>query len=176
MRKQDALKPHDVAVVMALAVKGDDPSMATYSQMGEMLGLSSSTAHQSVNRLQRAGLVRPGSRSPNVYELRNFLAHGVRVAFPPSLGRNARGVPTAHSGPVLSQLLDSATTMVWPDPNGESTGVSLTPLYPKATELPRKAPQIYDALTLVDALRVGQARERNAALSALDEVLGVTVG
>ena len=85
-------------------------------------------------------------------------------------------MPTAHSGPVLSPLLDSATTMVWPDPNGESTGVSLTPLYPRATELPRKAPQIYDALTLVDALRVGQARERNAALSALDEVLGVTVG
>ena len=30
----------------------------------------------------------------------------------------------------------------------------------------------YDALTLVDALRVGQARERTAALSALDKVLG----
>lgn len=174
--KQDALKPHDVAVVIALAVNGDDPSMTTYREIGHTLGLSSSTAHESVNRLQRAGLVRPGSRSPNVYELRNFLAHGVRAAFPPSMGRSARGVPTAHSGPPLSQLLDSATSMVWPDPNGQSKGVSLTPLYPKATELPQKAPRIYDALTLVDALRVGQARERNAALSALDKLLGVNSG
>lgn len=174
--RQDALKPHDVAVVIALAVKGNDPSMATYSEIGRTLGLSSSTTHESVHRLQRAGLVRPGSRSPNVYELRNFLAHGVRAAFPPSIGRSARGVPTAHSGPPLRQLLDSSTSMVWPDPVGRSTGVSLTPLYPKATELPERAPEIYGALTLVDALRVGQARERNAALSALDTLLGVKSG
>ncbi len=90
------------------------------------------------------------------------------------MGRNTRGVPTAYSGPPLSQLLDSATSIVWPDPKGNSKGVSLTPLYPRATELPQRAPQVYDALTLVDALRVGQARERNAALSALDKVLGVS--
>ncbi|MDZ4390775.1 MAG: winged helix-turn-helix domain-containing protein [Gemmatimonadales bacterium] len=176
MARQDALKPHDIAVVIGLAIMGDDPSMATYNQIGNTLGLSPSTCHESVQRLQRAGLLLPGSRRPNLHELRNFLAHGVRAAFPPAMGRHARGVPTAHSGPSLSQLLDSATTTVWPDPNGASTGPTLTPLYPKAVELPRKAPRIYDALTLVDALRVGQARERNAALSALDELLGVTVG
>ena len=174
--KQDALKPHDVAVVLALAVKGNDPSVATYSEIGHTLGLSSSTTHESVDRLQRAGLLRPGSRNANVHELRNFLEHGVRAAFPPAIGQTARGVPTAYSGPELSGLFDSSTSMVWPDPKGKVRGVSLTPLYPKATELPEKDPEIYNALTLVDALRVGQARERNAALSALDKVLGVKNG
>ena len=174
MKRQDALKPHDIAVVIALAVNGDDPSMATFSEIGHTLGLSASTAHESVSRLQRAGLLRPGSRSPNLYELRNFLVHGVRAAFPPSLGQNARGVPTAYSGPPLTQLLDSTTVMVWPQPSGISKGISLTPLYPRAVELPHRAPRVYDALTLVDALRVGQARERKAAISALDKVFGVT--
>ncbi len=176
INKQDTLKPHDLVVALALAVKGDDPSMSTYSGIGQTLGLSSSTTHESVDRLQRAGLIRPGSRTPNVHELRNFLEHGVKAAFPPSIGRNARGVPTAYSGPPLSALLDSSTAMVWPDPRGKASGVSLTPLYPKATDLPQKDPQIYDVLTLVDAIRVGQARDRNAALTALDKILGVRNG
>jgi hypothetical protein len=81
-------------------------------------------------------------------------------------------VPTAHSGPVLKEFFDSTKPVVWPDSQGKMRGMSLTPLYPKATELPDSAPDIYNLLTLVDALRVGQARERQAALAALDRALG----
>ena len=172
MLKQESLKPVDVAVVLSLAIKGGHAS-ATYSELGNTLGVSSSTTHESVDRLQKSGLLRPGTREPNLHELRNFLVHGVRHAFPPSLGREAKGVPTAHSGPPLSELFESAKPVVWPDVRGGARGTSLAPLYPNATQLPERAPELYVALTLVDALRVGQARERNAALSALDQVLGL---
>ena len=60
---------------------------------------------------------------------------------------------------------------MWPEARGSVRGTSLTPLYPKATALPEREPEVYNALTLVDALRVGQARERTAALAALDAML-----
>ncbi len=169
--KQESLKPVDVAVALLLALKQGGPS-ATYSELGSTLGVSSSTTHESVDRLQKSGLLRSGTREPNLHALRNFLVHGVRHAFPPTLGRTAKGVPTAHSGPSLSEHFESTTPIVWPDSDGSVRGTSLAPLYPSATQLPTRAPMLYDALTLIDALRVGQARERSAALSALDKVLG----
>lgn len=172
MKKQGALKPLDVAVALTLAIRHDRPR-STFSELGHTLGLSSSTAFESVERLQQSGLLRAGTREPNIHELRNFLVHAVRHAFPPILGREVKGVPTAHSGPPLSSLFDSSQPVVWPDIHGQSRGTALAPLYPKATQLPARAPEIYSALTLVDALRVGQARERSAAQAALDKVLGI---
>lgn len=118
-------------------------------------------------------MLRPGTREPNIRELRNFIAHGARHAFPPVLGREARGVPTAHAGPPLRDLFESSKAVVWPDAHGSARGTGLTPLYARATELPDRDRAIYSALTLVDAVRIGQARERNAALAALDTLLGV---
>lgn len=172
MKKQDTLRPTDLAVVISLAVTPHG-SGTTFGTLGEVLGISASTAFASVQRLQRAGLLRPGTREPNRHALRNFLAHGVRHAFPPVLGRETRGVPTAHTGPELSAQFDSAQPIVWPDPAASVRGTALVPLLPQATGLPGHAPVIYNALTLVDALRVGQARERNAALTALDRLMQV---
>lgn len=173
MKKQDTLRPVDLAVVLTLAVKTANPG-PTYDQLGQALGLSSSTSFKSVQRLQSAGLLRPESREPNRMVLMQFLEHGVRCAFPPSIGREVRGVPTAHAGPTLSAFFDSAKPYVWPDLDGTVRGTGLAPLYPKAPDLARSEPEIYNVLTLVDALRVGEARERNLALDALRTRLGVT--
>jgi MarR family len=168
MDKQDALRPLDIPVALALAFS-KEPSTATFSQVGLVLGMSSSTVFQSVKRLEAAGLVRPGTKEPNQLALREFLTHGVRYAFPPALGREVRGVPTAHSGPALQDMFDAEQPMVWPDVDGQVRGTALAPLYPKAVELPERAPEIYWALTLVDAIRAGQARERKAAIEALEQ-------
>jgi hypothetical protein len=175
MNKQDTLRPLDIVVALTLAIKPEAVS-TSFGKLGECLGLSSSTTFESMKRLENSGLVRPGSREPNLRELRNFIAHGVKHAFPPELGREVRGIPTAHSGPVLKDLFDATKPIVWPDVGGSVRGTGLTPLYPGATRLASREPEIYSALTLVDAIRVGQARERNAALDALDKVLSASSG
>ncbi len=172
MGKQEALKPVDVAIALALAVRSEAQA-ATYSELGQTLGVSSSTTHEAVRRLQNAGLLRAGTREPNAQALRNFLVYGVRHAFPPAMSREVKGVPTAHAGPILKDAFDSSKPVVWPDAHGPVRGTGLTPLYPQATSLPERAPEVYGMLTLVDALRVGQARERKAAAEALEQVLGV---
>lgn len=166
MAKQDTLKPIDLAIALTLAIKPAEPR-PTYDQLGQALGVSSSTSFESVQRLQSAGLLLPETREPNANVLMNFLEFGVKCTFPPSLGRQARGVPTAHTGPALQKVFDDTDPIVWPDPDGSVRGTGLTPLYPNAVDLPEREPEIYDALTLVDALRVGRARERTAAMTAL---------
>jgi hypothetical protein len=46
-------------------------------------------------------------------------------------------------------------------------GQSLVPLYPAAPRLAGRVPDLYDLLTLVDAIRVGRARERSRAAALL---------
>lgn len=169
MESQETLRPLDVAVILSLAV--NKAAKSSLQEIAHELGLSSSTVHQSVQRLSNAGLLVKENRRPNRVALLNFLVHGVRYAFPARLGRDARGVPTAHAGPSLRDTFQGAPALVWPDVDGEARGASLVPLYPQATGLPKNSPAVYEALTLVDAVRVGQSRERNAAVARLEQLI-----
>lgn len=167
MSKQEALKPQDVAVALRLAQMPD----ASYFELGNDLSMSPSTAHESVERLQLAGLLRPDSRQVNRHFLMEFLEHGVKYMFPAKLHARVRGIPTAHSGPPLANEFISDDTIVWPDANGTAVGQSMTPLYKKATELANNCPSVYELLTLVDAIRIGRVRERAAAIDMIKERL-----
>lgn len=167
MAKQEALKPYDVAVALRLAQEPE----ASYVSLASDLSMSPSTAHESVERLQLAGLLRPDSRQVNRHHLLEFLEHGVRFAFPARLERRERGIPTAHSGPALANEFVADEAMVWPDAKGSVVGHSIAALCLKPDELPEKCWAVYELLTLVDAIRVGRARERSKAVEKLKERL-----
>lgn len=167
MSKPNALKPQDIAVALRLAEMPE----ASYTALSADLSMSVSTAHQSVERLQAAGLLRPDSRHANWHSLIEFLEHGVRYSFPARLERHARGVPTAYSGPPLANEILSDEPIVWPDANGDAFGQSLAPLYPNAAKLPHTCPSVYELLTLVDAIRMGRSRERSIAVEKMKERL-----
>ena len=167
MSRQAALKPQDVVLLLRLA----EVPEASYVALGADLSMSPSTAHGSVDRLQRSGLLRPESRQVNRHFLLEFLEHGVKYMFPAVLGARARGVPTAYSGPALASEFMSSEAVVWPDVNGTAVGQSMTPLYENAAQLARRCPSVYELLTLVDAIRIGRVRERSAAVAKLKERL-----
>lgn len=168
MQNLISLHPVDVPVALRLAETPD----ARYQDLGASVGVSVSTAHAAVQRLELAGLLRPESRTVNWLALREFLAHGVRYAFPARPGVSARGVPTAHAAPPLAGHIVSNDALVWPHPDGPVTGRAIAPLYQQATQLPQRCPSLYELVALADALRVGRARERSLALEALDARLG----
>lgn len=167
--KPQALKPQDVAVVLRLAVAPD----ASYAKLAGDLSMSPSTAHESVERLQLAGLLRPESRRVNRHSLLEFLEHGVRYMFPAKPGSKARGIPTAYSSPFLANEIVADDVIVWPDHRGSVTGQSIPPLINRAGELPTRCPQVYELLTLVDAIRIGRVRERAKAVEKIKERLAV---
>lgn len=167
---QVVLRPVDVAVALDLALRPGP----TFAQIAADLRISQSTAHQAVRRLVAAGLVRPSPRGyrATLAALEEFLLHGVRYAFPASRSRRQRGVPTAHAAPVLRDLFDGEIDpMVWPAASGSVVGTAVAPLLESAADLPAHRPDLYDALALVDALRVGAVREREAAGQLLTEQL-----
>lgn len=156
------LRPLDVVVALDVALSGQ----ATFSKMSQDLAISPSTAHQAVQRLLAAGLLRKssGGLSPNLAALEEFLLHGVRYAFPASRMRRQRGVPTAHAAPVLRDTLDhTLEPVVWPSARGQVVGTAVEPLLDSAPDLAERRPALYDALTLVDAMRLGTARDREVA-------------
>jgi hypothetical protein len=164
------LRPLDIPVVMCMSVFQD----ISYVDIAFYLSLSPSTAHASVRRLGYAGLVRSVSdrRRVNAAALLEFLEHGVRYAFPAQKGRPRRGVPTAHAGPILQKHLDTdVDPVVWPWARGEVVGAAVEPLIKGAPEIPMRCPPVYGLLTLVDALRIGDARDREVASNLLTTML-----
>src|ERR1017187_3233179 len=158
------LSPIDIAVAIVLA---EHPG-SKFEELSDILGLSVSKAFGAAERLMRAGLMLPEGRRIDRLALLEFLEHGLRYVFPAEPGHMKKGVPTAHSGPILAREIDSGgEAYVWPSPNGSARGREIVPLAPKASELPLRSPQAYEALSLVDALRVGRARERKLASQAL---------
>lgn len=161
------LRPHDVAVALQLVLTPD----VSYAELGRRVGVSVGEAHNSVKRLEGTRLLTRKGRRPEREILASFLVHGVPIVFPGHVGAEARGVPTGHSGPDLSGELVFENDVVWPSPDGHVRGGSLVPLTPGAPETADDNPELYRLLCLVDALRVGGARERGLAEDLLRDLL-----
>lgn len=106
---------------------------------------------------------------PNRSNLKEFLIHGVKYAFPVHRGGLVRGVPTAHAAPPLKQQIaeSSEPPPVWPDPEGNVRGLEFSPLYKNVPAAARRDSNLYELLALVDAIRDGRAREREIAIREL---------
>lgn len=162
-----ALRPHDVAVALQLTLTPGAP----YQVLATAVGLSRGEAHNVVKRLATARLVRPADRKVNLGALLEFVTAGVPYAFPGELGPETRGVPTAYSAPPLAAEIPATDAVVWPSADGTVRGASLQPLYPGAPATPQRNPKLYELLTLVDAMRIGRARERQRARTLLQDRL-----
>lgn len=166
------LRPQDVVVAMAAGLTR--PGQQAMNRLAASAGLGLAETYTAVRRGVQAGLlVRPPAPGRGVLVLREnlleFLVHGVRYAFPAVCGRITRGVPTAHSAPVLASRLSGgeAAALVWPTPEGTSRGESLAPLHSGVPRAAAADPAMYEALALVDAIRAGGARVRELAVALL---------
>ncbi len=168
------LRPQDVLVLLKLACHGDHAY--TYPELSADLGISVSEAHGSKKRLVAAQLLVLAGESGSIVNrtaTREFVIRGARYAFPGTIGTLARGMPTAYSAPPLAQMLaaQKEDAIVWPTPEGDTRGLTLTPLYPSVPGAARKDPELYECLALFDALRAGSTRERELATNLLERRL-----
>lgn len=143
----------------------------TFRELAENVGLSLGEAHNATQRLEAARLMLPNRGPVHKRALTEFLVSGVPYAFPAEQGPETRGVPTAHSGPILREILDSHDQVVWPSAAGTARGVALKPLCREAPQMPERNPRLYDWLTVVDALRIGRARDKQLAREYVEREL-----
>jgi hypothetical protein len=168
--RQGALKPQDLYVLLALLSR--ENASAGYADLAEQTGLAVSAVHGALKRAATARLAMFEGRRPVLLkpQLQEFVLHGAKYAFAPVWGTLTRGVPTAYgAAPLNSVIAPSGDPVpVWPHAGGTARGLSLAPLYPSAAEAALRDPRLYAVLALVDAIRSGQARERDAAQKLLE--------
>jgi DNA-binding Lrp family transcriptional regulator len=165
------MRPQDVLVVLKLS--SNDGWDRSYAALAEELGLSASEVHAAIRRLIEARLLDPETKKARPIALRNFLVHGVPYVFPVRSREVTTGMPTGWAAPAMEGMVVSGDQLppVWPDPEGEVQGVSVRPLYSSVARAARRDSKLYALLALVDALRLGRARERAMAESRLGELI-----
>ena len=167
------LLPQDVLVMVKLALSAKHGW--TYDKVAYELGMSPSMAHSAVKRAVQARLFDNQLRRPKRKALEEFLVHGVKYAYPPDIGTMTRGIPTAFASPMLRNEFahggSNSEVYVWPHPEGEARGIELSPLYKSVPDVARHDEKLYAALGLLDAIRIGRARERQLAEKLLLEML-----
>ena len=63
---------------------------------------------------------------------------------------------------------------MWPDARGNNKGLEVSPLFKTVGHAVRRDPELYALLALVDAIRIGSARESNLAKDLLKKRMEVT--
>lgn len=165
------LLPQDVFIMLKLAVSGQQKW--TYHGIGHELAMSPSMVHDGVKRATKARLYDSVGKRPIRTALLEFIIHGVKYAFPPDIGAVTRGVATAHSSLFFkdSFYTDPDAGYVWPNPKGADRGMSLSPLYKSASAIASKDQVFYQTLCMVDAIRIGRAREVELASKCLNDLI-----
>jgi hypothetical protein len=166
------LRPQDIVLACEIAARGDAGWSA--ASLRDTLGLSTTEVYNALRRCREAGLLGESSNQLLGGRLLELLEHGVRYVYYARLGPPKRGIPTAGSGPFLMELLKGSPgqALVWESPQGTTLGTTVQPLYKTVPAACLRSPGLYEILALVDAIRVGRARERKAAKRRLRELLG----
>jgi hypothetical protein len=175
------LHPQDVVVLLKLVANRKASKRSTYAKLSEDLFMSTSQVFRSVKRTEAAQLIIAPAISPDSREelprlwpnssgnLKEFLIHGVKYAFPVERGGPTRGILTAGAAPPLNQQLDEYFPLppVWPYPEGSVRGIGFSPLHENVPQAALRDQTLYELLALVDAIREGRAREREIAIREL---------
>lgn len=160
------MKPQDIIILLKLLLIENNEW--TYASLAEDLKMSTSTIFAALSRAELSGLYHKNTKTIYRDGLLEFLIHGLKYVFPTIPGKLAKGIPTAHSANPLSRyIIAEKDIYVWKSAYGTIRGQIIEPLYASVPELAQKDTQLYELLALIDALRVGKAREKNIAIEEL---------
>jgi hypothetical protein len=165
------LKPQDLLIPLYLI---NNPESQSTGLLAKQVGLSVGETHNSLKRCVQAKLLRFDRKYiPFKRSLEEFMIYGMKYAFYAELGEITRGIPTAHAAPPLSEFfLDNGDLPpVWADANGTTRGYQLIPIYSSIPKIALTNPTMYEWFSLLDALRIGQVRERQMATEIIKDRL-----
>ncbi len=164
------MKPQDIVILLKIVAVGSDNWQQ--KPLADALGMSQSEVSQSVARSLYAGLLFGNGKEVMKSSLLEFLQYGIAYTFPQKPGAVVRGIVTAHSASPLKEKIESNENFVWPYAKGNVRGHSIVPLYATVPAAVLQDSKLHELLALVDALRIGKARERTLAIGELRKRIG----
>jgi len=176
------MKSQDILILLKLVSLHQNPGVqpADFSvrSLAASTGISKTEISASLNRSFDVGLARHDRKNQlpvaNSKILLDFIISGIRYVFPANPGAVVRGMPTSFEAPGLEGLLSSVGEYhyVWPDSESSDSGQGIAALYKTAPLAGKKDAKLYQSMALVDAIRLGNAREVAIAKDALKKRLG----
>jgi len=168
--KQLVMRPQDLVILLKKITKSGREMNG--KSLAAALNISPAEISMSMERNKIAQLVDSTKTRVNILSLRDFIVYGVRFCFPAQPGRIVRGIPTASSANPMNELIVSnGESYVWKDPSGSIRGQAITPLFSNVIKIIQSDPELHALLSLVDSIRIGNARERQIAIEMLDKYL-----
>lgn len=168
MKQHNGMRPHDIAILLKIVAMGKQAWLN--KDLANELYISQSEISESLNRSYIAGLIDPSKRKVFKNALLDFLQHGFKYVYPLQPGAIQRGIPTAHSAPVLNKFFTSEEVFVWPYEKGEARGQIIQPLYPGVPKAILIDPVLYDLLAICDVIRIGRSREIKIAMEIMESI------
>ncbi|MES2111681.1 MAG: hypothetical protein V4577_23185 [Bacteroidota bacterium] len=164
MKAHNGMRPQDVVVLLKIISLERN---WLNKDLSESLFISPSEISESLNRSMIARLIAPDKRTVFKNAFIKFIEYGLAFVFPVEPGALVRGVPTAHSAPLLKKHVAGDEIYVWPSPSGTVKGQAIMPLYPNQVLAALADEKLYEMLALIDSIRVGKVREREKAIELL---------
>jgi len=176
MKPNPGIKSQDLVVLLKVIARHEKPWR--HLDFAYELGMSQSEVSSALERARRVGLLDGTKRKVIKSAFFDFLKYGMNYVFPAEPGPLVRGMPTAHSAsPLADKIVSNENDQyVWPDSEGSVRGQAIEPLYPTVPDAARKDPELHRLLALVDALRVGRAREKKLAQDELWMLMKMSEG
>jgi hypothetical protein len=154
---------------------GHSKDLYSVRSLSESLGVGKTEIGTALNRCRDIGLLheslQTGLPVVNRKALVGLVTNAIKYIFPVKPGLIVRGIPTAFAAPVLAGKLMSSGELVpvWPDAYGKTKGQSIEPLFRSVPGAVKKDMLLYHYLALVDAIRIGGARETEVASKMLNK-------
>lgn len=181
----DHVEKHDISLTDKEIIKNDKILAAehhldylfTVRGLAEELGMSKSEVSKSLQRCIDVNLVKidriTKKHIVNKKLLTDFIKYALRLVYPAKPAEMVRGIPTTFAAPILENKLLSAgeIKMVWSDHRGATMGQSIEPIYRAVPHAVKRDSRLYAYLALLDAIRIGSARESKLALSMLEDMI-----
>ena len=160
------MRPQDIVTLLKIVAVKDTQWRNLDIAYG--LKISPSEISEALNRCKIAKLIDKEKRKVHLNAFTEFLIYGIKYVFPVEPGAVVKGIPTAHSAPPLNaMILSYSESYVWPTMRGDSRGLSIIPLYKTVPDAAINDPEFYKLIALVDAIRIGKAREVQLAIEEL---------
>lgn len=160
-----ALKPQDVLIALKYV---SQPQPWKQRDLATAIGMAASEVNHGIRRLIASRLFNEREQRVIRPKLLEFITFGLPYVFPAQLELPSVGVPTAFSARPLADLLVGGDDVaIWESDKGNVRGRRVQPLWRSAPEAALRDRALYELLALVDALRVGRARDRDLAKAEL---------
>lgn len=165
----------DVYALVSFIVQGE--KKMTLRDWEKHSGMSRAALGRSLKQLKKSRLLVElmSGYEPNFRNIEEFLMCGFPYVFPEEKGKLVRGFATGIDGSSLkSEFADAEYPAVWAHHEGNVKGFEVEPLHKAIPELlasDNMNPDLYEFLSLLDVLRIGQKREIEAAKTKIRKLL-----